>query len=530
MQIRDLAAKAAKIAPIGRITKKRQDAASVISFAVVDAIQEQAQKSVDQVRVTSTKARSTAWLNIVDLMHESGLDLRVTCAKSGLLVYELNQSHFSDFLTALAEISETQEADKIELRLLNAISHIKAATVLPQYAVTHAEQLAFLRLSSPLDYCVIAMQRAFPSLARELTDRVQRVQDVAKLRETLASYPKETVIFLSECLTIYLTHIRPESVPPRCSGNTLEHYANHRIYDIVQSENHIAHLCQRIVQLIFNFIAKHNTRPLNTLSHSDLIALRVHYVGCAEYRESKTAFRKLQAARFKLGAQADKLAKSFSLSPSDKILLGNAADELEMFDLVLASQMTVKKSVKIIAESEKSATKIKAIAELATQEETTELLGLLSFDGLDFADPELYPAIDDLNDLIADGSYSEDELQDAGFTLEDEDANWFDDDDDLEAEHITEQAVFGTIMQDAMRQAQEHAKPVSFDLNFDDDADDDTPAPKPAPKFKPLKLTLNNARVARETKQEPQAAPMPPPQAKPAPRILKPLKLKQIEK
>lgn len=525
MQIRDLAVEAAKIEPIGRINKKRLDAATAVGFAVVDAIQEQAQKSVEQVRVTSTKAQSAAWLNIVDLLNESGIDLRVTCAKSGLLVYELSQNHFPDFLAALSEISDTPEADKIELRLLNAISHIKSATVLPQYAVTHAEQLAFLRLSSPLDYCVIAIQRAFPSLARELPERVRRVQDVAKLRETLAQYSKETIIFLSECLTIYLTHVRPESVPPRCSGNTLEHYANHRIYEIVQSESHIAHLCQRIVQLIFNLIAKHNTRPLNTLAQSDLIALRVHYVGCAEYRESKTAFRKLQAARVKLDAQADKIAKSFNLSPSDKALLGNAADELEMFDLVLASQMTVKKRVRILAESEKSATKIKAVAELAAKEETTELLGLLSFDGMDFTDPELYPAIDDLNDLIIDGSYSEDELADAGFTLDDDDADWFTD-DEPEAEHISEQAVFGTIMQDAMKQAQEHAKPVSFDLSFDEGFT----APAPAsPKFKPLKLTLNNAREARETPQEPKANP-PQPQAKPKPqtRIIKPLKLKPL--
>lgn len=432
-----IAQASANIEPQGhKLTPERIGQAKTIGASLVESLVEIAQNAKER---DESAAIHAAWQDVVEILASLDCDTSVYCSKSGKFIYNLTPDHFGDYLAGIARLKETSKGEKLLNQLINAILIQKAHTSLPCYLTISAENNAYMRENSPVDYALQALRETFPLPKRATPHEAAKyAQSISLARVSFERLQAPALSYLCECLHLYLSNIRPSSLALNDTLNTLTIYKDQSLSDVVATPAKIAHFCRRLVQLAYNLIAKHKPRNLDTLTTRDIMHLRVHYHGLEIYKQQRKELRALRhAEKIARQVQAKKDAKEedFELTPKMREALEIYGDfdqnadnelELEVFDVAAHIRTSLQKPVKIAAETPKQATKYAAIAKTANEAQAANPQPLDPFasfdDGEDF---DYTPVIEDETDLIAQGYAEQDEFDQFTATLDADESEEF---------------------------------------------------------------------------------------------------------
>lgn len=335
----------------------------------------------------------------------SGISTTIYCNRSGFKIYDLEIHHVQHMLTHYRLIRDTKSGDEFLAKILDKISFANQNTALPFYVYSTGENLALLREHDTITYVIRALSDLFK---REHHPNAENYAiQLHNARLSLERYEQPLIAYVAECLHLYHTNIRDMRELPANVNNPLLHYnVETAINSACSTQNNLAHLCRRIVQLIYNLIAHHRgaTLSVNQLSTRDLLSLRIHYKGSEAYREQKA---KLRAAKILENVGVKSWRKNatpeFTRLSSANI---NANDNLvfDMFDTASAFITTLGKQVELQPETKAQELIFHEVNE--TIEETTDLADLFHIDNLSSDDPYA-------------GFTTDDDLESQGFSIAD---------------------------------------------------------------------------------------------------------------
>ena len=305
--------------------------AGAVGAAVVGDIVSRAEIAARRaLRVPSHDAGAAVWRDILESLQDCGLSPDIFCARSGRHVQRLDASGWSDMLSGVAALGDTRQGDASRARLLSAVVVQLGGHVLPLVLVDSAENLALLRETSPRDFLAVALSRIFALPSR--SDALARAQFAARLGQVRAgidSLPRAVLEYACECVTLYLSYLHPARLPADTGLSAF--YPAGDWGGCCASPAAVGHLCGRVVQVLFSFIARARCRPVDQLSARDLAALRVHW-GCVQ------SFADCRKARADIrGGVSDalKLPRHMRNLSAGQIAAFASASGVSMSDLVL---------------------------------------------------------------------------------------------------------------------------------------------------------------------------------------------------
>lgn len=412
-----------------RAIKKRGDAKAV-TLGLVDMLASKAQTSE---AIPAPEYIRDPWHDFKQTLADAGESLDVYCNRSGVLVYTLTRDHLSSYLNGLAVYGESALGDQLQSRLLHAVATIRANTRLPQYALASADNMAHLRQTDPATFLLLAVQDALGRT--QAANDPEWCEQLHRARVSLSAMPHGVVAYTTECILLFLRHIRPSTLGPKDAANLINHYDARFIDEICANEASLAHLCRRLLQTVFNFLQRYALRDLSAITTRDLARLRVHHQGAPIYKEMKAkedAIRKARAEAVKAERRAkrDLAWADANLPPELADLPGMFTDDIEVVTVAAAFHATLGKPVNIAPQDEREAETFRAIADAASGDKPLfdAIFDLDSVDLIAIAEAQEPIDYDDPASVAAAGYIEEDEIEIFGAFMEEFTSD--DDDDD----------------------------------------------------------------------------------------------------
>ena len=417
---------------------------ATMATAIVDQLTTSAASAITSVSQPSTIAAQRVWNDVLEILQSHGLTTAIYCTRSGRLLSSINMDAWQDYLDQIAALGETSQADHTLRNLVSAIIAQKAHTVAPVVLTTSATSLAMIRETSPADFICVALNQVFPMpRGAQSAELAIRAEKLGQARRYMNALPSASLQYACECLTLYLSHIRPHKL--EANRNLLSFYGFAEQTDFPSAFQSIAtlgHFCGRIIQQMIDLISQHRLRPVNELTQADLLSLRVHWQGSPVYQALRNARREWRNAQSQIKVpkirglgNANKLISDLATSIDTTPLDDFANSFLDTLDLSAAMQAGGRK-VRVILESEKAAeialakhAELKAARKAAQEaDEALQTFDLTSILVSGELPAELIPEIDTPQDMFDAGLVDFDDL--AGFQLSDDDDDAIDDEDE----------------------------------------------------------------------------------------------------
>lgn len=333
---------------LGQIARDSRDTASAgmarrkdfaLATDIVDGLVTAATQAAKQALVSPPTGAETVWQDVLEMLAEEGLSPDVRCNRTGRLLYTVSPLGWSDHLAAIARFGDTASGDAARLRLLDSILWQLASTTAPYALWSDPVALAALRESSAIDFLCISLEHIQP-MPRQSTnaDKARRARDLGQAREAMESLPGAALQYAAECVTLYLSYVRPGDLPDKSRLVSIP--SGPAFADVWRSPATVGHFCGRLIQTLTGLLAGLALRPAGTIGAGDLRRLRSQYKGNTSFPE----IRKYRAIVRADKRKADILGRDI-VTPSMRARLAEldatthkaldsfASDLLDTFDL-----------------------------------------------------------------------------------------------------------------------------------------------------------------------------------------------------
>lgn len=452
---------------------KQAGRVSDISAALIDATVRRATQAASAIVQPASDAGARAvWSDVLDVLADAGLTPALHCSRSGRALGVVSPDAWQDYLSAIARLGETREADNALERLTAAIIAQKAHTIGPAVLVTSGASLAMIRETCPADFLAIALGRIWPIPDRATTtEKAQRAEKLGAARAAIASLPRPAQEYACEVVTLYLSHVLPARIPT--DVDALAFYGAGAAADLVAPVRDVAalgHFCGRIVQTLVALLSRHRLRPLDKITPADLASLRVHWHHDAAFSAVKAARHEWRhAERLASDRARDDRGQLLYTKTQEKALAGVGGsllastmaaleNALDLSALLTASGRPTVVQTQSDAQAEAALSRRADLVELrekaqAARDSEAEALDLFDLSSLLVAGDlpaELVPVVETETDLLDMGLI---ELDDLDGWASDDDDDPLDDPDAMPAELIDH------AMQQATPTARKPAKP-----------------------------------------------------------------------